>query len=231
MPSVSCPSCSTRQEIAKGSDSYTCTSCGRVWEFVVCDSCGSRFHAKPGTAEWTCPTCGTAHPTTASPQPVTISGDDLEAVPSEAPGGPQTSGATSDPGTPFPMPRAERTGWVSQVPTWGWVAVAAVVVAVIAVIVLTRGGGSTPEAGGSATETMCAHVQGLQTLRTDALGRAQDDLKSDADALKAEGNEDVAKQVKKLIAAVGAVRTDLENQDPTTKSFAAMNKAITALPC
>jgi predicted RNA-binding Zn-ribbon protein involved in translation (DUF1610 family) len=234
MPNVTCPSCSTRQEIVEGAESYTCTSCGRVWEFVVCESCGSRFHAKPGTTEWTCPTCGTAHPRVASPQPVAISGDDLEAVPTEAPGGPLQPGPTTDPGTVFPMPRAERTGWAGwagKVPTWAWVAVVAVVVVAIAAVVLTRGGGSTPEASGSATEAMCAHVGGLQELRTDALGRAQDDLKADAAALKAEGSEDVAKQVKKLIAAIGAVRTDLQNQDPTTKSFAAMNKAIAALPC
>jgi hypothetical protein len=131
------------------------------------------------------------------------------------------------------MPRVERTGWAgwaSKVPTWVWVAVVAVVVVAIAAVVLTRGG-PAPEASGSATEAMCGHIGGLQELRTDALGRAQDDLKADAAALKAEGSEDVAKQVKKLIAAIGAVRTDLQNHDDTTKSFAAMNKAIAALPC
>lgn len=232
MPNVSCPSCSTRQEITEGSKGYTCTSCGRVWEFVVCDSCGSRFHAKPGTTEWTCPTCGTAHPSTTSPQPVPISGDDLEAVPPEAPVGPQQPGAGSDPGTAFPMPRADKVGLVSRIPAWAWAAVAAVLVVAITVILVTRNGNETPTTGGSAMETLCGHVRGLpQTIRVDALGRAQEDLKADVRALKAEGDQATAKQVQKLIAAVAHVRDDLERQKDTTDSVAAMGKALSAIDC
>jgi hypothetical protein len=129
------------------------------------------------------------------------------------------------------MPEPERTGLVSRVPAWVWAAIAAVLVAAIALVLVTRGGEETPAAAG-ATETLCAHVRALpQTIRVDALGRAQEDLKADVQALKAEGDQATAKKAQKLIAAVGDVRDDLEHQKDTTESVAAMGKAISSIDC
>src|SRR4051812_35935151 len=125
MPTVSCPSCATRQSVDASATSYTCTSCGKRWAFVVCSSCGSRYHAKPGATGWTCPNCGTAHGTAAAAAPapapapeatptpapaMSVSGDDLDAVPPEGPAGPQQPFGTPEPGSAFPMPQADRRG-------------------------------------------------------------------------------------------------------------------------
>lgn len=247
MPTVRCPSCSTSQPVDAGAGAYTCASCGTSWEFVTCSTCGSRFHGRPGSTGWTCPNCGTPHgssvagtsPATpdttqaATPVPsMAIRGDDLDATEPEPLSGPQTPFGDQDPG--FPMPRrADRHGGI---PSWVFVAAGAVVVVVIAIFLFTRGGDdapadSTPTGSAATKAQLCTDVQQLQVLRTDALGRAQDDLKADAAALKEAGDKATAKKVNQLVAAVGEVRTALEDQADTGEATTAMAQAVAALDC
>jgi predicted RNA-binding Zn-ribbon protein involved in translation (DUF1610 family) len=236
MPTVSCPSCATRQSVDASATSYTCTSCGKSWDFVVCSSCGSRYHAKPGATGWTCPNCGTVNPA-AAPVPaaaMAVSGDDLDAVPPENLAGPQQPFGTPEPGSAFPMPQADRPGGF---PRWGFAVIAVVVVAIVGVFLLTRGGddapGDTPAPNADeAIATMCTDVQqGTQLLRDDALGRAQDTLTQDAAAIKRAGDTATAKQVKVLIARIEDLRTAFQEQAPTDEATAAMAEAVSALPC
>jgi ribosomal protein L37AE/L43A len=250
MPTVSCPACSTSQVVEPGAAGYACTSCGTSWEFVTCQTCGSRFHSRPGSTGWTCPNCGTPHGTPAQTAPqapsergsraaapaLAIKGDDLDAAPSEPLRGPQQPFDPQDPASAFPMPRrADRGG----IPPWVFVAVGAVlvvVVVVVAIFLFTRGGddapqGATPTGSTEIKEKLCSDVRQLSVLRTDALGRAQDDLKADAAALKEAGDKATAKKVSKLVAAVGDVRTALGEQRDTTEAATAMAKAIAALDC
>ncbi len=69
MPSVTCPSCSTRQTVGAEAGGYTCSRCGRDWRFVGCASCGSRFHAGEGVRSWTCPNCGQTQSAARPPLP------------------------------------------------------------------------------------------------------------------------------------------------------------------
>jgi hypothetical protein len=235
MPAVICPSCTTHHEVDAAAGGYTCSSCGTAWSFVVCDVCGSRFHAKPGATGWRCPTCGTPHGSAAAVSgsgPMSISGDDLDTARLEVPGGPQRPGAEPDPGTSFPMPQPDRA---VGIPRWAWVAVGVLVVVVAALVVVNLGGDGEPTLpaapAGDPTEQLCAHVRELQVLRTDALGRAQQDLRADAKALEEQVDGATAKQVRGLVRAVGDLRDDLEQQQDTTKSVKAMGQAISALPC
>lgn len=110
----------------------------------------------------------------------------------------------------------------------------AFIAGLIVLFLLTRGGdeGSEPSPpAADPTAELCQDVQQLQVLRADALSRAQDDLKADADALKAAGDKQGAKQVRTLVAAVADVRTALANQASSEDEVAAMLKAINALPC
>lgn len=161
-----------------------------------------------------------------------IRGDDLDAAEPEPLGGPQLPFTEHDPA--FPMPR--RADRHRGIPSWVYVAVGALVVAVIAIFMFTRGGDDVPTdapaTGSAATmEQVCTDVQQLQVLRTDALGRAQDDLKADAAALKQAGDKATAKKVNQLVDAVGEVRVALEDQLDTGEATTAMAKAVTALDC
>lgn len=246
MPTVSCPSCSTSQTVATGADSYACSSCGASWEFVTCQTCGSRFHSRPESTGWTCPNCGTPHGSAAegsaavpqeaaaaSPPSLAVKGDDLDSAAQEPLGGPQLPFDPKDPGSSFPMPRrAGRRG----IPPWVFVAIGAVVVVSVAVYLFTRGGedapgDATPGAAVAAKEKLCTDINQLQVLRTDALGRAQDDLKADAVALKRADDPATAKRVRKLVTAVGDVRSALQNQEDTSAAVSAMSEAILALDC
>lgn len=163
-----------------------------------------------------------------------IRGDDLDAAEPEPLRGPQSPFSDHDP--TFPMPR--RADRHRSIPPWVIVAVGAAVVALIAIFVFTRGGddaptGKTPSPGSAAAmEQLCSDVRQLQqVIRTDALGRAQDDLKVDATALKEAGDKATAKKVNQLIAAVGDLRTALEEQQDTTEATNAMAEAIDAVDC
>lgn len=255
MPSVRCPSCDTAQHVEAGSSGYTCSSCGKQWGFVVCRSCGSRFHAKPNATTWTCPRCGLlqdasaeppppAPPEPATPTTVTITDADLD-TPQEPPGSafPPGLGLGADdegPEDAFAMPVRESRGR----PIWIY-ALVAVVAAVVLVLFFNLvfggdddgGGDGTPADGGGqvtaeeATATMCGHVQQVQVFRDDALGVAAEQLQEDVAALKEAGERPTAKQVRAVIAAIDDAREALATQADTTAPFAALEEAITQLPC
>jgi hypothetical protein len=157
-------------------------------------------------------------------------GDDLDHAPKEPLGGPQSPFGTPDPGSAFPMPQADKR---RGTPTWLMIAAGAIVAGLIVLFLLTRGddGGSEPGGSVDATAEMCRNVQQLQVLRSDALGRAQRDLRADAEALKEAGEKRTVKQVRALITAVGDYRAALDNQENTQDEVAAMQDAIDALPC
>jgi hypothetical protein len=250
MPSVRCPSCDTAQHVEAGSDGYTCSSCGTSWAFVRCRNCGARFHAKPEATTWTCPRCGLlqdasiepapAPEPTAAPKPITITDAELD-TPREPPGSafPPGLGLGDDqegPEDAFAMPHRESSGR----PVWIWVAAAAAVLVVgVLLFNVFFGGDDTPApqdtgaqvSGEQATATMCANVQQIQVFRDDALGVAADQLKEDAAALKEAGERQTARQVRRLIAAIGDARQALANQEPTAGPFADLQEAIAALPC
>ncbi len=237
MPTVSCPACSTARSVESGAGGYTCESCGQSWVFVTCQTCGSRFHSRPGSPGWTCPNCGTQHGSVAKaavqPPSLAVKGDDLDSAAREPLGGPQTPFETPETGSPYPMPRrADRRG---SIPSWAFVAVGAVVVIVVAFLLINRGGDDpgdlAPTGAAAAKEQACSDVRQLATLRTDALQRAQDDLKADAKELQRAGDAATAKKVKKLAAAVGDYRVALEEQRDTAAASDAMGKAIEALDC
>jgi hypothetical protein len=162
-----------------------------------------------------------------------IRGDDLDATEPEPLGGPQSPFSDRDP--EFPMPR--RADRHRSIPPWAYVAVGAFIVALIAIFLFTRGGddapaGASPSGSAIAKEQLCSDAGQLQqVLRTDALGRAQDDLKADAAALKEAGDKATAKKANQLIAAVGDLRTALEQQQDTSGPTNAMAQAIGALDC
>jgi hypothetical protein len=236
MPTVSCPTCATDQNVETTATSYTCTSCGTSWDLVVCSSCGSRYHAKPGSPRWTCPNCGTVNGSAvpaATSATMSVSGDDLDSVPPEGPGGPQQPFGSTEPGSAFPMPQADRPGGF---PRWALALIAVAVVAIIAVVLLTRGGDEEPASpapnADAAITALCTHVQQLtQLLRDDSLGRAQDTIRQDAAAIREAGDAATAKQVKVLIARIQDLRVAYQEQGDTADASAAMGKAIAALPC
>jgi hypothetical protein len=162
-----------------------------------------------------------------------VRGDDLDAVPIEPFGGPQTPFADTEPDTAFPMPRrADRDG----IPPWVFIVAGAVVVALVAFFLVTRGGNdadntASPSSAAAVTAKLCQDVQQLQTLRSDALTRTQDDLKADAVALKQAGETAAAKKVNALVKAVGDYSDALETQQDTGPATASMQKAERALPC
>ena len=240
MPSVTCPACSTAQAVEPGAGGYACASCGRSWVFVACDTCGSRFHSRPDSTGWTCPNCGTPHGTaaqhgpgvtptaaaTAAPPSLAMKGDDLD----EANGNPWVDHKRRSIPRILHRPtpcRGEPTEAASHPGVF--VAGGAVLVVLVAVFLFTRERlqpDDLPPAGAAvAKEQVCTDVRQLQTLRTDALGRAQDDLKAEAKQLQSAGDAATAKKVKKLVAAVGDYRVALEEQQDTTEASEAMGTA------
>jgi hypothetical protein len=139
----------------------------------------------------------------------------------------------------FAMPVRESNGR----PVWIYVlaAVAAIVVLVLLFNLLfggDDGGGEAtptdsgaPVSGQEAIDTMCGHVQQVQVFRDDALRAAAEELQGDVAALKQAEERQAAKQVKALMAAIDDARQALANQEDTTEPFAALQTAITDLPC
>lgn len=170
--------------------------------------------------------------------------DSVLDTPQEPPGKafPAGLGLGSDeegPEDAFAMPVRESSGR----PVWIYAlaAVAAVVVIVLLFNLVFGGddgeGEASPTDGGGqvsaeeATATMCGHVQQIQVFRDDALGEAAELLQEDAAALKEAGERPTAKQVKALIVAIDDAREALATQADTTEPFAALQTAISDLPC
>ena len=209
MPEVTCPACHTRQGIDPEAMGYTCTSCGAEWDFVACSSCGSRFHAAPDAPGWRCPTCGTENGRQHAPRPGASLGAELPLGPN----------------------RLMVVGAIG------------IVVIALATWALTRGDGDTtasPTASatpsvvaGTAREALCTHLVDIQSLRFEALGEVAVTLRDDAAAIEAEGDPELARQVKRLSREVAALQaafdtTEIEDDQAATDALLA---ALEPIPC
>jgi len=120
------------------------------------------------------------------------------------------------------------------------VAAAVLVVAVAAVVVFAGGddGGGDGDGGGNgdgssaALATTCSHIQGgYQVLRQQALSQTANQLSSDADALRAEGDDAAAALVDDLVVATQDLAAVIGSGEDDTEANAAVGAAITAVPC
>jgi hypothetical protein len=121
------------------------------------------------------------------------------------------------------------------------IAIGSIIVIAIAAFLLTRGDGDedgdvTPppaSPAGAARAQLCANLVDLQTLRFEALGRTADTLEGDAEALRAEGDEDLATDVDVLVQAVrdlaDAYNTPGEADNQTATD--AVLEALGPIPC
>jgi predicted RNA-binding Zn-ribbon protein involved in translation (DUF1610 family) len=208
VPEVTCPSCRTRQAIDADASGYTCRSCGADWDFVSCASCGGRFHAAPDAPEWRCPTCGTENVRPHAPQSTSVGVEDLPLGPNRL------------------------------------MVVGAVGIVLLALIVwaLTRGDDepaspttspSATAAAGAASEALCTHLIDIQSLRFDALGEVASTLRADAAAIEAEGDAQLARDVKRLAREVAALQAALETPEIEDDDVAtqAVIDALEPIPC
>ncbi|HEX6130791.1 MAG TPA: hypothetical protein VF044_03620 [Actinomycetota bacterium] len=207
MPEVTCPDCHTRQPVDPSSSGYACVSCGAEWDFVACASCGSRFHARPDAATWRCPACGhenaRRHVATGR---------------AAASPGPNRSLVLAGVGVlvvllvAFALTRGDGDGATAASPT---------------------GGASPTAAGGTATESLCGHLVGIQSVRFDALGRTSRDLADDAAAIRAEGDEALAADVEALAAAVRELADafDTPGTEDDDAATQAVLDALEPIPC
>lgn len=210
MPEVTCPACRTRRGIDADATGYTCSSCGATWDFVTCSSCGGRFHAAPDAAEWRCPTCGVQNARAHAGRPFTVGISDLPIGPN----------------------RMLILGVVG------------ILVLALATWALTRDGDdgaapaptptatATPSAG-SAREALCAHLVDIQSLRFEALGTTASVLRDDADAIEAEGDARLARQVRRLSREVAALQAAFDTPEIEDDQSAneALLAALAPIPC
>ena len=203
MPEVTCPACHTRQPIDAAAPGYVCQSCGTDWEFVSCVSCGARFHAGPSADAWTCPACGTEN------------------------AGAHTAGDAGGP-----------SAGISRMMLLG---IGGLVIVALVAVLLSRGDGdpapspstSTSPSATSGTAALCAHLVDIQSLRFDALGRVASTLREDAEAIRAEGEVQLAGDVNALAAAVRTLRDALgtEGNEDDQAATEAMLTALEPIPC
>jgi hypothetical protein len=121
--------------------------------------------------------------------------------------------------------------------------VAGVLVLALIVWALTRGDGEdatppTPSASAtasvaSARQALCTHLVDIQTLRFDALGDTARTLRADAEAIEAEGDPALARDVKRLARAVAELQAafdtpEIEDDDAATQ---AVIDALGPIPC
>ena len=188
---------------------YVCISCGAEWDFVACSSCGSRFHAAPDAPGWRCPTCGT------------------ENVRQHA----RRSAASVTTELPLSANRLMVFGAIG------------VLLIAIATWALTRGDDDTSAAptrsatptvaADTAREELCMHLVDIQALRFEALGEVAVTLRDDATAIEAEGDPELARQVKRLSREVAALQaafdtTEIEDDRAATDALLA---ALEPIPC
>jgi len=106
---------------------------------------------------------------------------------------------------------------------------------VIGSFLLSRGGSSAePSPTVDPIATLCLHMDDLQTPRVDAFTRVAPELKADADAIAATGNQQLADAVLTLRRAVVAYRNALQNQTgndsaPAAAMAAALSNPV--IPC
>lgn len=211
MPEVTCPACQTRQGIDPDAAGYTCVSCGADWDFVTCTSCGSRFHSAPDAPGWRCPNCGAENARPHVRRDPAYLGADLPLGPNRL----MLLGA------------------------------AGIIVIALVTWALTRGGddggtaaSATPTptasvAAGSARDALCSHLVDIQSLRFDALGSVATTLRDDAEAIQAEGDAALARDVKRLAREVSALQAafdtpEIEDDQAATDALLA---ALEPIPC
>jgi len=126
-------------------------------------------------------------------------------------------------------------------------AVGAVGIVVIALVTwaLTRGddddatSAATPStspsvaAVGAAREALCTHLVDIQSLRFDALGEVAATLRGDAEAIDAEGDPTLARDVKRLARSVATLQAAFDTADSADDQAAteALLTALEPIPC
>jgi hypothetical protein len=94
--------------------------------------------------------------------------------------------------------------------------------------------GTTPSvAASSAREALCTHLVDIQSLRFEALGEVAVTLRDDATAIEAEGDPELARQVKRLSREVAALQAafdtpEIEDDQAATDALLA---ALEPIPC
>lgn len=234
MPEVTCPRCGVRQLVGGGAEGYTCTDCGASWMFAACENCGVRFHMRPGTSDWTCPECGHEHgsATMGEFEPEPTPDEELQIEPEPPPvqraeGSPRRSSGY----------RAPTRARLATIAIAGIIAVVGIAFALSSLasadrdVTLVTSSASSPAPSLTTTQALCLHLRDLQTLREDALTRLAETLKSDATAIKTEGDTELTAAVLRLRKAVLAYRDALAVQGDTSAAAAALGVAVNDIPC
>jgi len=91
---------------------------------------------------------------------------------------------------------------------------------------------ATPSAG-SAREALCTHLVDIQSLRFEALGTTASVLRDDADAIEAEGDARLARQVRRLSREVAALQAAFDTPEIEDDQSAneALLAALAPIPC
>ncbi len=112
-----------------------------------------------------------------------------------------------------------------------------VVVIVVAFLVFS-GDGDDGQPGGngngsdSALATTCGHIRAdFQVIRQQALQQAANRLTADAEALRAEGEEETAALVDQLVVATEDMVAVIASGEDASQANVALGDAIAAVPC
>ncbi len=113
-----------------------------------------------------------------------------------------------------------------------------VLVVVVAAFLVSSGdgddGGTDGDGDGSATAlaTTCAHIRAdFQVIRQQSLQQAATRLTADAEALRAEGDEETAALVDQLVVATEDMVAVIASGEDSTAANVALGDAIAAVPC
>ncbi|MEP6759687.1 MAG: zinc ribbon domain-containing protein [Actinomycetota bacterium] len=231
MPQVTCPRCGARQPVGDGDDSYTCSKCRTAWMFAACENCGVRFHMRPGTTDWTCPECGHEHGSATM--------GEFEPEPSSSPPPVDPVVAPAQTGGRQGPPKRSRRRPLTRA-RLATIAVAGILAVIAIAYALSSLGGETaaepspsasPSPSLTTTQALCLHLRDLQTPREDALTRLADTLKSDAVAIKAEGDTELTAAVLRMRKAVLDYRDALAAHGDTSTASAEIADAYGGMPC
>jgi hypothetical protein len=200
---VTCPRCQQRQTLPSP-DGYRCASCGTRWVFARCRSCAGTFHMDPAAGSWVCPTCGTHNG---------------RAVPAK------------------PSPSRSPFSGSERIPLIAVVVVVVIAIALIWVKLKPEGGttalvtpsSSAPLTAEQAIAKLCDDIPIDQNLRVDALRRTADQVRVDAEAIKAAGDRLTAKKAVAVAVAMEDFATTLETHGDTAANTADLSAAIEAV--
>ncbi|MGZ8566685.1 MAG: hypothetical protein ACXWXS_06505 [Actinomycetota bacterium] len=115
---------------------------------------------------------------------------------------------------------------------------AALVVVIVAAFIVFSGDGDEGQPGGNgggsdtALATTCGHIrEDFQVIRQQSLQQAANRLTADAEALRAEGDEETAALVDQLAAAAEDMSAVIGSGEDDTAANQALGSAIAAVPC